>query len=264
MSILRRYYAQTEQKMKPSISIILITKNSEKTVEKCLESIQWANEIIVLDSGSTDQTLSICLKYTDHVFQTDWPGFGIQKNRALAKATSNWVFSIDSDEWITDALREEMIKTIKNPTALVFQLPRLNQYCGQWIRHGDVGKDKVTRLFKRGFAHFSDDRVHEKIMTSEKIGKLTFPLCHNTYDSIDALLQRMNLYSSLSAKMRFDRGKKTNLLKAIISACWSFTRAYFFRAGFLDGKMGFIVCAAAAQSSYYRHVKLMELMKQRC
>lgn len=248
--------------MKPSISIILITKNSAKTIEKCLESIRFADEIIVLDSGSTDQTVSICRKYTNHVFQTDWPGFGIQKNRALEKASKEWVFSIDSDEWIDTALREEIFETIKNPTATVFQLPRLNQYCGQWIRHGDVGKDKVTRLFKRGAANFSNDIVHEKIITSEKIKKLKSALCHNTYDSIDALLHRMNLYSSLSAQMRFDRGKKTNLFKAIISALWSFTRAYFFRAGFLDGKMGFIVCVAAAESSYYRHVKLMMLCAQ--
>lgn len=245
--------------MKPSLSVIIITKNSAKTIEKCLESITWADEMVILDSGSTDETIALCHKYTKNIFKTDWPGFGLQKNRALKKATGDWILSIDSDEWVDEKLRHEIIATIQNPAALVFQMPRLNQYCGQWIYHGDVGKDKVTRLFKRSAAHFSNDIVHEKILTSEKIGKLKSVLHHNTYDSIEALLHRMNFYSSLSAKKRFEQGKKTNLLCAIVSALWSFTRSYFFRAGFLDGKMGFIVCLAAAESSYYRHVKLMEL-----
>lgn len=245
--------------MEPSISVIIITKNSAKTIERCLESIKWANEIIVLDSGSTDNTVALCQLYTSQVVQTDWPGFGKQKNRALDMATQEWILSIDSDEWVDDALRTEIIATLKNPTATVYDIPRLNQYCGKWIRHGDVGKDSVTRLFKRGHAQFSDDIVHEKIITNDSVKRLRSPLCHNTYESIDALLHRMNLYSTLSAKIRFERGKKTSLLNAMFSATWLFIRSYFFRAGFLDGKMGFIVCLAAAHSSYYRHIKLIEL-----
>lgn len=246
-------------KMEPSISVIVITKNSAKTIERCLESVKWADEIIVLDSGSTDNTVALCQRYTQHVIQTDWPGFGKQKNRALDRATRDWVLSIDSDEWVDGVLQAEISATLRNPTVNVYAVPRLNQYCGKWIRHGDVGKDCVTRLFKRGHAKFSDDIVHEKLITTEKSKRLRSSLCHNTYESIDALLHRMNLYSNLSAKIRFERGKKTNLFKAVFSMIWLFTRSYFFRAGFLDGKMGFIVCVAAAQSSYYRHIKLIEL-----
>lgn len=243
--------------MKPSLSVILITKNSAQTVEKCLQSVSFADEIIVLDSGSTDATVTLCQQYTSAVFQTDWPGFGIQKNRALEKATSEWVFSIDSDEFVSDALRDEIVRATQNPTHLVFQMPRRNQYCGQWMRFGDVGKDKVIRLFKRGFAKFNDNLVHESVITNEKIGTLISPLMHRAYESIEELLFRMNKYSTLSAEIRFKKGKKTSLLRAILSARWTFLRSYFFRLGFLDGKMGYIVATAAAQSSYYRHVKLL-------
>ncbi len=245
--------------MKPSLSIIIITKNSSETIEKCLQSVAFADEIIVLDSGSTDQTISLCRQYTDKLFQTDWPGFGPQKNRALEKATGDWIFSIDSDEWIDHKLQEEITQVIQHSEKTVFTLPRRNQYCGEWIRFGDVGKDKVTRLFKRGSARFSDDSVHERIITDQRIAPLKSPLFHNSYQSFEALMQRMNTYTTLSAKMRFERGKKTNLLKAIFSGWWAFMRSYFFRLGFLDGKIGFIVAVSSAESSYYRHVKLMGL-----
>lgn len=245
--------------MKPSLSIIIITKNSAKTIERCLTSVQFADEIIVLESGSTDGTVSLCQQYTSHVFQTDWPGFGIQKNRALEKATKEWVFSIDSDEWISDALRKEIIGTLQNPIYSVYQMPRCNQYCGQWMRFGDVGRDKVIRLFKRGSAKFNDNIVHESLQTTESIGTLKSPLMHCAFHSIEELLITMNRYSTLSAEMRFQQGKKTSFMKAICSSVWAFLKAYFFRLGFLDGKMGFIVAITVSQGCFFRHVKLLEL-----
>jgi glycosyltransferase involved in cell wall biosynthesis len=243
----------------PTLSVIIITKNSEKTIEQCLQSVQFADEIIVLDSGSEDQTLALCQHYTSKVFQTDWPGYGPQKNRALDKATGEWVFSIDSDEWISDESRREIIEAMQNNSADVFMMPRLNQYCGQWIYHGDAGRDKVTRLFKRTAARFSDDIVHESLVTTHTIKKLKHPLMHNTYDSLDALISRMNKYSTLSAQLRFKKGKKSNLRKALTSSIWIFIRSYILRRGFLDGKMGFIVAVSNAECSFYRHLKLSEL-----
>lgn len=243
----------------PSLSVIIITKNSEKTIEQCLQSVQFADEIIVLDSGSEDQTIALCQKYTSNVFQTDWPGYGPQKNRALDKATGEWVFSIDSDEWISDESRCEIIEAMQNNSADIFMMPRLNQYCGQWIYHGDAGRDKVTRLFKRTAARFSDDIVHESLVTTYTIKKLKYPLMHNTYDSLDALIARMNKYSTLSAQLRFKKGKKSNLRKALTSSIWIFVRSYILRRGFLDGKMGFVVAVSNAECSFYRHLKLSEL-----
>lgn len=250
-------------KIKPSVSITIITKNSENTIEKCLQSLAFADEIIVLDSGSTDETLTLCRKYTDQVFQTDWPGFGPQKNRALEKATSDWVFSIDSDEWISDASRDEIIRTIQTTPHTAFIMPRLNQYCGKWIRFGDAGKDTVMRLFKRGCAQFSNDIVHEKLIADHKtLGQLKHALLHNSYQSVDAIMERMNRYTTLSAQARFARGKKTSVAKTIFSSAWAFFRSYIFRYGFLDGKMGFVVAISSAESSYYRHIKLLELQKK--
>lgn len=247
--------------MKPSLSVLIITKNSAETIETCLQSISFAQEIIVLDSGSTDNTIEICHKYTSNVFQTDWPGFGPQKNRALDKATGDWIFSIDSDEWIDDALKNEILNAMENSDAVVFSIPRLNQYCGQWIRYGDVGRDRVTRLFKRGSARFSDDIVHETIITDQPIKKLNALLFHNSYRSLSELISRMNRYTSLSAEIRHKKGKKTSFGKALFSSIWAFLRSYFIRAGFLDGKMGFVVAVSSAESSYYRHLKLIEMQE---
>ena len=248
--------------MKPTLSVIIITLNSAQFIEKCLKSVAWADEIIILDSGSTDETVTLCRQYTPHVFQTDWPGFGPQKNRALAKATGDWIYSIDSDEWMSDALQAEIIRTLQNPQATIFRQPRLNQYCGHWVRFGDVGKDRVLRLFKRGTERFTNDIVHECIHTTKKIGELKSPLFHNSYRSLEELMQRMNRYSTLSAQMRFAAGKKTTFSKAILSSSWAFIKSYFFRLGFLDGKIGFVVSFYAAESSYYRHIKLLALHRK--
>lgn len=247
--------------MKPSLSVLIITKNSAEMIEKCLQSVAFAQEIIVLDSGSTDGTVDICRKYTSHVHQTDWPGFGPQKNRALAQATGDWIFSIDSDEWIDDALKNEMLAAMQQTEATVFSIPRRNQYCGQWICHGDVGRDRVIRLFKRGSSRFSDDIVHETIITDQPIKKLNAFLFHNSYRSLSELMSRMNRYTSLSAEIRYKKGKKTSFGNALFSSIWAFIRSYFIRAGFLDGKMGFVVAVSSAESSYYRHLKLLEMQR---
>lgn|SRR3990167_9323436 len=241
------------------LSAIIITKNSGFTIEKCLKSLSFVDEIIVLDSGSTDDTVTLCRQHTDQVYQTDWPGFGPQKNRALNKATGDWIFSIDSDEWVSDSLRISILETLKNTTGSVFKLQRRNQYCGQWIRFGDPGKDFIVRLFKKGCARFSDDCVHERVITDEKIYTLKGLLMHNSYRSYEELLNRMNRYTTLSAQQRFSQGKRSSFSRALFSGLWAFLRSYIFRLGFLDGKIGYIVAVSSGQSSFYRHLKLTHL-----
>lgn len=242
-----------------SLSVIIITKNAEAYIRQCLESVKWANEIIVIDSGSTDKTLLICQEYTQNTFEADWPGYGPQKNRALAKANSEWILSIDADEWLSPESTLEIQQQLQNPTADAYEMPRRNMYCGKFIKHGDVGKDIVLRLFKRGYGKLSDDKVHERTIITGTIGKLKQPLLHNSYRNLDELLSRLNTYTSLSANARYHQGKKASLTKAITHSIWAFLKAYVFRLGFLDGRMGFIVAVSSAESSYYRYAKLLLL-----
>lgn len=262
---MRGYYAIEDHKMKyqhPTLSVIIITKNNEKTIAMCLRSVSFAHEIIVLDSGSTDATLSICQPFTNKIFKTDWPGFGPQKNRALEKATSDWVLSIDSDEWLSEKLQLEIQKMITHPSKKIFSIHRQNQYCGQWIRFGDVGKDRVVRLFKRNAAYFSDDIVHERVVTSHHVDHLRHPLLHLAYQSLNEFKRRTRWYATLSAQARLKQGKKSSRKKAWISAIWIFIRSYILRLGFLDGRMGGIIAMTFAKASYERHIQLCRLRKQ--
>lgn len=242
-----------------NLSVIIITKNSANYIRRCLESVQWADEIIVLDSGSTDNTVQISKKYTDKVYSTDWPGYGQQKNRALQKATKPWILSIDSDEWLSESLQEEIKKAVATNQADAFSLPRRNIYCGKWLRFGEEGNDRLIRLFKREKGVFKNHIVHEAVVIEpdSTLMKLKQPLWHDSCRSLDQLIERMNLYSTLSAQLRYEQGKRSTLAKAIIHGSWAFIHAYFFRLGFIDGKMGFIIARINAQGSYYRHLKLL-------
>ena len=249
----------------PDLSVIIITKNEAPRIQRCLESVRWADEIIVLDSGSTDNTVAICQEFTDKVYATDWPGFGPQKNRALEKAQGRWVFSIDADEWADEALRQEIMTTIAQDAAVdAFAIPRRTKYLGHWVYHGDVGRDKVVRLFRRGQARFSENVVHETlIVNNNRVGQLKNHLYHDSYRTLEELQERMNTYTTLSAQMRYQNGKRSSLTKAVTHAVWAFIKAYFVRGGFLDGRIGFVVAVSSAQSSYYRYLKLLWLQQSK-
>ncbi|ALG68044.1 glycosyltransferase family 2 protein [Beggiatoa leptomitoformis] len=240
------------------LSVILITKNAAPHIDRCLTAVRWADEIIVVDSGSTDDTLIRCSAYTKHVFiHTDWQGFGVQKNRALQYATGDWVLSVDADEEVTPILQQAILEAMQNQSYSAWQLPRLSRYCGRWMRHGGWYPDYVTRLFKRGTAQFSNDLVHEKLMVSQgKIGQLTTPLLHYSFANLEEVLQKINAYSSASAQMQFARGKQGGLGKAILHALWTFIRTYIIRLGFLEGREGFMLAVSNAEGTYYRYLKL--------
>lgn len=245
-----------------NLSVIIISKNAAQHLEVCLESVKWADEIIVLDSGSTDETVAIAKRYTTHVHITDWPGFGAQKNRALSYATHPWVLSIDADEWLSAALQSEIQNIVNSDCReTAFYIRRQSYYCGKLIRHGSWGKDDCLRLFKNGTAEFTNDLIHEKIITHGSIGKLKEILYHQAYDNLDQVIQKMNQYSTLGAKMRADRGKQASLSQAIMHALWSFLHGYLFRLGFLDGREGFMLAISNAEGCYYRYLKLMYLTR---
>lgn len=245
------------------LSVIVIVKNEAAVIRRCLNSISWVDEIIVLDSGSTDDTVAICRKHTPHVHQTDWPGFGPQKNRALERASGDWVLSLDADEWVTPELRDEILKAISRPDeATAFRVPRLSSFCGRFMRHSGWWPDYVVRLFRRGTARFSDDVVHEHVIADGKTGTLRSPIMHETFVDLDELLAKMNNYSSLAAQEMHRGGKKGGLAGAALRGLWAFFRTYFLRGGFLDGREGFMLAVATAEGTYYRYVKLMLLDRQ--
>lgn len=242
------------------LSVIIICKNEEQHIQACLESVAWADEIIVLDSGSTDSTLEICSQFTDKVEVTDWPGFGAQKNRALSKATQPWVLSIDADERITESSKNEILQVIQNQDSLDgYHLPRSSNFCGRFMRHSGWYPDYVLRLFRREKAQFTNDVVHERVICNSKTGHLTQPILHYTYDSLDQAVEKANLYSTLGAEKLLAEGKKSSLGKAMAKGVWAFIRTYLLRKGFLDGKHGFMLAIVNAEATYYKYAKLAVL-----
>jgi glycosyltransferase involved in cell wall biosynthesis len=240
-------------------SVIIIAKNAGTMIRRCLESVAWADEIIVVDSGSSDNTQDICRELGAKVIVTaDWPGFGPQKNRALDAARGEWVFSIDSDEWVTPELCTEIQTTINSSAAVpAYTIPRLSSFCGRYMKHSGWWPDYVIRLFKRGSARFSDDLVHERLIVNGAIDKLQQPLMHETVTDLHQLVSKMNLYSTASARDLHTRGRSASIWTALLHGGWAFFRTYVLRAGFLDGREGLMLAIANAEGSYYRYVKLM-------
>ncbi len=247
------------------VSVIIITKNASATIRRCVASVVWADEVIVVDSDSTDDTPDICREMGAKVTVTsDWPGFGAQKNRALDVATGDWVLSIDADEWVTQDLHEE-IQAIMNKTdaAPAYAIPRRSSFCGRYMKHSGWWPDYVIRLFRRDQARFSDDQAHERLVVQGTIRKMKQPLMHEAITTMDQMLGKMNLYSSASARMLQARGRRASIWTAVFHGSWAFFRTYILRRGFLDGREGFILAVANAEGSYYRYIKLMLLGDKR-
>lgn len=241
-----------------SVSAILITKNEIQNLPACLEGLSWCIEIIVVDSGSTDGSVTLARRLGARVeSRPDWAGFGPQKNRALNLAQGDWVFSIDADERVTPALAEEIQSAVQCADAPdAFSLPRLSSYCGQFMRHGGWYPDRVVRLFRRGKARFSDDIVHESLQVQGRVGQLHNDLIHISYRSLEDVLEKMNRYSSAGAEKLATRGRRASLATALGKSLWAFIRTYVIRRGFLDGRLGFVLACGIAHETWYRYLKL--------
>ena len=244
-----------------AVSVIVITLNEADRLTATLQALQWAQEIIVVDAGSTDGTLAIAQQWATRVEHRDWSGFGAQKNHALSLASLPWVLSIDADERVTPELAQE-IQAFVNQDGdgyLVANLPRLSRYCGRDIHHSGWWPDPVCRVFKRGHARFSDDLVHEKIISTGPVWNFQSLLMHDSFQNLDQVLHKLNQYSREGALNLQRKGKKSGLGKAIGHGLWAFFRTYVLRRGFLDGREGFILAVSNAEGTYYRYLKLMYL-----
>lgn len=255
----------------PSLSVTVITKNEAHNIEACLRSVAFADEVIVLDSGSTDATVELAVSMGAKVSERlDWEGFGIQKNRALGAAVGEWILSIDTDERVTPALAQEIQAALAHASAsrqtVAFEIPRMTQFCGTWIRHCGWTPDDVLRLFRRGEACFSDDRVHEKVVLTPsgiKVVRLKNSLLHYSYPTPDHYWRKLRHYSQEWAHQRHVRGQTATMTRAALAAVVAFLRSYVFRLGFLDGAMGFAVCTMQAQAAFGKYFELYCLSRKK-
>ena len=248
-----------------SLSAIVICGNNVATIRRCLESVAWAEEIVVVDSGSTDGSFAIARELATKVRQTtDWPGHGPQKNRALDMATGDWIFSLDSDEWVTPEVRSELEATMAAPgDKSAFALPRRSSFCGRFMRHSGWWPDYVTRLWRRGAARFSEDHTHDRVIVEGKIGRLRSPILHEAVMDLEQMVVKINMYSSSSAAMFHRDGRRASIFTALLHGGWAFFRTYFLRLGFLDGREGLMLAIINAENSYYRYAKLALLVTPR-
>lgn len=248
-----------------NLSVILITRNESRNVLACLQSVAFADEWIVVDSGSSDDTREIAARFGAKVVRTDdWPGFGAQKNRALDLARGRWVLSIDADERVSPELAASIGRAVAergDAGPKGYELSRLSSFCGQWMRHGDWYPDRVLRLFRRGAARFSDDRVHERVVVDGTLARLRGHLMHLTMDSLDDALAKMNRYSTGRAEDLARGGRRSGVGRAVGHAAWAFVRGYLFKLGILDGRLGLVLALYVAEGTYYRHLKLWMLAR---
>lgn len=242
------------------LSVIIIVKNEAANIRACIESVAWADEIIVVDSGSTDDTVTYAREMGAHVYvHADWPGFGPQKNRALDYATGVWVFSIDADERVTQELRSEIGQAMREPVADGYYCPRLSQFCGKSIHHCGWYPDYVLRLFKRGSGRFSDSLVHESVLLTGKTAKFNNPLLHYSYLTADDVERKVEHYSAAAAQQMFKSGRRSNRMDASLRGGWAFVRTYVLRLGMLDGVAGWNIASMNARTTYLKYRKLTAL-----
>jgi glycosyltransferase involved in cell wall biosynthesis len=243
------------------LSVIIITMNEAENLTQCLASLAGiAAEVVVVDSGSQDGTVEIARAAGARVISnTNWPGFGPQKNIALQAASCEWVLSLDADERLTDQLRDQIRTAIGQAAFDSYEMPRLSYFCGKPIWHGGWYPDHVLRLFRRGYARFSDDLVHERVIAQGRVGRLSTPLHHYSYRTMDDVERKVHSYSDAGARQLFVRGKQSSRTKAIVHGVWAFLRTYLFRRGFLDGVAGYRIAQMNGRSSYLKYAKLVAL-----
>ncbi|MDX8379842.1 MAG: glycosyltransferase family 2 protein [Gallionella sp.] len=246
-----------------SLSVVIIVKNEAANIAACIASVAWADEIIVVDSGSRDETVNIARERGAKVYvHADWPGFGPQKNRALDYSTQDWVFSIDADERVTPELRAELEQAMCGSEAQGYFCPRLSQFCGRFIHHCGWYPDYVLRLFKRHAGRFSKSLVHERVELTGKSAKLKSALLHYSYLSREDVKRKVAHYSNAAAQQMYTSGKHSSLTGALLSGGWAFMRTYVLRLGVLDGEAGWQIACMNARTTYLKYRKLAALHRQ--
>jgi glycosyltransferase involved in cell wall biosynthesis len=249
-----------------SLSVVIITYNEEANARDCLESCAFADEIVVVDSFSTDRTVDICREYTGQVIQEKWRGFGRQKNFAIEQANGPWIFNLDADERITPGLRSEIEAITKGDSAepAGYYVARQNFFAGKWVRHCGWYPDYNLRLFRKGEGWFNERAVHESVefVAQAKAGYLKNPIEHHTYESVSDFVERLERYTSLAAEEAFSAGKKARMSDLALRPFFTFAKMYLLRRGFLEGSLGFTLSGLYAFYTYVKYAKLRELSRR--
>lgn len=243
------------------LSVCIICHNEEENIKQCLESLYWVRDIVVVDSMSTDRTVEIARRYTDRVFQREWPGYADQKNFALSKAKEGWVLSLDADEAVSLDLQNEIAGIIEGEKALHgYRIPRRSFYQGRWINHSGYYPDRQLRLFRRHRGRWVGGRVHERMAVEGSVGDLKNDILHYPYGGgITGQLKTINSFSTLLAKDMFDRGKRFHLFLLFTRPFFKFLEVYLLKRGLLDGLPGLIIAISDAYAMFVRFVKLREI-----
>jgi glycosyltransferase involved in cell wall biosynthesis len=243
-------------------SVVIITKNAAAQLAPCLESASFADEIVVVDSGSSDGTVEFASLHGARVLQKEWLGFGAQKQFAVEAARHDWVLCLDADERVSEPLRASILAALAAPAALAYAMPRRNRFMGRWLRHGEGYPDWSLRLFHRRHARWSDDPVHEKVLATAPVARLAGDLLHDSAETLARYLDKQNRYSSMQAEALFKAGKRASVAQLVLSPALRFAKFYFLRLGFLDGTAGLVHIAIGCCNSFHKYAKLMALQQK--
>jgi glycosyltransferase involved in cell wall biosynthesis len=243
------------------LTVTIITHNAAAVLEDCLESASFADEILVVDSESTDQTVAIATRHGERILREAWRGFGPQKQFGVDAASNDWVLCLDADERVSDGLRESILLALRAPRATAYRMARCNRFLGRWLRHGEGYPDWCLRLFDRRQARWSEDTVHEKVITTGAVEDLAGDLLHLSAESLPLYLEKQNRYTSLQAETMHAAGRTAGAAHLVIAPLARFIKFYFFRLGFVDGLPGLVHVAIGCMNSFNKYAKLIALQR---
>uniref|UniRef100_A0A7V4G8V5 Glycosyltransferase family 2 protein n=1 Tax=Desulfobacca acetoxidans TaxID=60893 RepID=A0A7V4G8V5_9BACT len=245
------------------VSVILITLDEEANIVPCLQTVAWADEIVLVDTGSRDRTLELARQFTDRIFTISWPGYGAAKNFALAQAAMEWVFSLDADERVSPALGQEIREVIRREEGPHgYRIPRKNYFAGRWVRRLGWYPDYTLRLFRRGQGRFRERAVHEEVEVAGPVGRLKNPLDHYSYASVSEYLSRQDRYARLAAQEMHKEGRRPVWGELAWRPPLHFFKLYVLRLGFLEGRLGYTLALLGSLYNFLKYYYLRELSEK--
>jgi glycosyltransferase involved in cell wall biosynthesis len=241
------------------LTVAIIALNASSQIGPCLASVGFADEVLVVDSGSTDGTADVARRHGARVESKEWLGFGRQKQHAVSIARNDWVLCLDVDERVTDRMALSVREALGSRRYHAYRVARRNRFLGRWLAHGEGYPDWTVRLFHRAHASWSNDEVHEAVLTTAEIGRLEGDLLHDSAEDVATYMTKQNRYTTLHAEALFRQGVRAGFWRLLASPLARFVKFYFLRLGFLDGGPGFAHIVIGCNNSFHKYLKLIEL-----